>query len=88
MNAFLIMYPIEHQGKINLKKAMDKFRLAEHVSPNSSIVLTFRNEVDIIELMNQNNPDHLPLFVLKLPGSIYTSNVGAEYLEPHSVDHL
>lgn len=88
MKAYLIMYPGEEQSKAELKKGMDMFRLVEHISPNSSIVLTFRNEEEIVELLNQYNPHHNPLFVLKLPGSIYSSHVPADYLEPHSTEHL
>lgn len=88
MKAYLIIYPSDAPSKERLRKAMDRFRLVEHISPKSSIVLTFRNEEEILLELNRENPENLPLLVVKIPGSVYTSHVPSDYMEPHNTEHL
>ncbi|MEZ5015254.1 MAG: hypothetical protein R2794_13275 [Chitinophagales bacterium] len=88
MKAFLIIYPNAGAHADQLRAGMQHFKIAEHISDNSSIVMSFYDEEDIIRELDAYNPMKTAIFVMRIPGAIYTSHVTNKYLEPANSDHL
>jgi hypothetical protein len=88
MKAYLVIYPGDPVSNSGIRDAMDKFRLVEHLSEKTSVILSFRSEDEILEVLNEQNRGFAPIFVIKIPSAVYTSHVPADYMEPHSAEHL
>lgn len=86
MKAYLIIYPGD--GAEHIRNGMEKFRLAEHISEHASIVITFYNEEEILNELNEANPFKSPIFVTHFPGGMHTINVPKSYFEPTSSDKI
>lgn len=88
MNAYLVIYHTDNKVAIQgIRKAMEHFRFNEHISDHCSVVLTFRNEEDILKELRKEEYKNVPLLVVKIPSPIYLSGLPEEYFEPVDSQH-
>lgn len=87
MNSYLVIYQTDKDVS-HLRKGLNAMRMTEHVSAHSSIVLSFRSAEDILEALNEYNPERIPLVIVKLDGVIHTANMPKDFFEPNSAEHL
>ena len=87
MNSYLVMYKSE-KNTDSIRKGLENLRVAEQISDHSAIVLSFLDADDILDMLQQHNPEHIPLIVVKLDAVIYTANLHSDFFEPNSADNL
>jgi len=87
MNTFLVIY---HSDKdvSGIRSGLDHMRVAEHISSNSSIVLSFRDAEEILKFLDAYNADKIPVIVIKLDSVVHTRHIDAAFFEPNSTEHL
>lgn len=87
MNSYLVIYQTDKDVS-HLRKGLDSMRVVEHISAHSSIVLSFRSAEEIIDELNAFNAERIPVIVIKLDATIYTTQMRADFFEPNSSEHI
>ncbi len=88
MKAYLIIYPADGSSAASIRLGMEKFKLVEHISDHSSIIISFFGEEDILEHLQKFNKERTPMFVLQLSSGIHTANVEPAYFEPTTSEKI
>ncbi len=87
MNSYLVIYRTDKDVSA-IKKGLENLRVVEYLSDHSAIVLSFLDANDILDMLQQDNPNRIPLIVVKLDAVIYTANLHADFFEPNSAQNL